>query len=281
VRFEEPPDRLLPANASALDLVAVLVGPERLCAVPETAGGYASVRVDEEPWRSLPELVQYRAEEVLALEPELVIVHAWQDPETTRLLRRAGVPVVELPDVFEVEVLLAVVRSLGGILHADERAAALAAEIEARCERLAARAPNVAPRAMYYSNYGTGGWTAGAGTAEDLVMRLAGLRNAAAEAGITKHGQIDLERLLALDPDVMIVCALGEDSELSTTRTYLGSEPVLRGLRAVRDERILLLPVRLYSSTSHHMLAAAEELADQLARLPAPATSPASPDPPR
>jgi iron complex transport system substrate-binding protein len=261
LRYDAPPSRILPTNAAALDFVAALVGPERVVALPETAATYSIVPVGEAPWRDKPTLVDYTAEKVLALDPGLVVAHAWQDANATAILRRAGVGVVELPDVTEFEHLALVLRALGDLLHAEERAEEEIAALEARREALVAGRPARARSALFYSNFGAGGgWTAGAGTVEALILRLAGLDNAAADAGIEGHPQVDLEQLLSLAPDLLIVPASGEDSEFSATRAFLDGEPLAQELEAVRAGRLIVLPVRLYSTASQQILDAAEAI---------------------
>lgn len=52
-------------------------------------------------------------------------------------------------------------------------------------------------------------------------------------------------------------------------RTYLEGEPLLAHLAALRNRRIVVLPVRLYSTTSYHVLDAAEEIRAQVALVEA------------
>jgi iron complex transport system substrate-binding protein len=266
--FAQPPRQLVPVNAAALEYLAALVEPERIAALPSQATTYSSAPLDEEPWRSLPTFSEYSAEVLLAHEPELVVTHAWQDPIASAFLRDQGVGVAVLPELLDLETLRRTIRSLGALLQADERAEALVADLDRRIAALRAAAPEPPPRAIVYTNYGTGGWTAGSGTPEDLVMQLAGLRNLAAEAGFHGHVETDLEALIRYDPELVIVCAAGEGTELSGTRAYLDQEPSLRDLRFVREGRIVVLPVRLYSTASHHVVEAAEEVVAQSARFP-------------
>jgi iron complex transport system substrate-binding protein len=266
--FEAPPQRLVPANAAALEFLAALVGPERIAAMPEQALRYSSAPLSESAWSALPTFAQYSAEVLLAYEPELVVTHAWQDPVTSAFLREQGIGVAVLPELASFEVLRSTLLSLGELLHASARAEELVAELEARVAALSARREDPPPRVLVYTNYGTGGWTAGLGTPENLTLSLLRWRNLAAEAGFRRHAETDLEALLRFDPDWIVVCASGEGTELSGTRQYLEQEPALRSLTAVQTGRILVLPVRLYSTASHHVVEAAEVLASQLTHHP-------------
>ena len=116
---------------------------------------------------------------------------------------------------------------------------------------------------LSYTNYGSGGTTAGSGTSWDLMFELAGCRNAATEAGLAGHSPVDFEGLLALDPDVFLV-GITPEGQASPSMEMLTSDSSLAGLEAVRQGRIVRLPAYLYSSSTHHLLDAAEELAKRL-----------------
>lgn len=254
--LDAPPRRIVPAGASLIDSVEALLGLDAIAGIPEQAAEYSVLdTVDPALWRDLPTFARYTAEPILALAPDLVLVSPWQAIETTEILVGAGVPVVTMPDAASWPEQLDVLQRLGEILGAETRAQELAARLEARRAALEATAPARAGlRAMTYTNFGTGGWTAGAGTHPDTILRLAGLRNASAEAGRDGHTPIDFEQILALDPDLIVVGG-------PPTARLLREEPVLSGLRAVREQRIVVIAPSLMGAASHRLLDAAEVLA--------------------
>ena len=145
-----------------------------------------------------------------------------------------------------------------------QQAQALLANLEER-KSVLARASRPEWRVLPYSNFGAGGRTSGAGTTLDLVIELAGLENAASLAGIPRHGTVDLEQVLAIDPDLFLT-ATGNDG-VDPGASFLRNEDVLAGLGAITGDRILVLPAELFSTSSHHVLDAAEELARQVDAL--------------
>ncbi|MDP6540446.1 MAG: ABC transporter substrate-binding protein [Planctomycetota bacterium] len=258
VELGAPARRIVPTNSSAVDFLAVLVGPERLAALPAQAFTYSLLDPRFSDWDRSRTFHTYRAEDVLALGPDLVVSHAWQSPDTTALLREAGVAVVAIPTVHTFDDVLETVGFLGALLEVPERAAAFRADLLRRRDALAA-AERPSLRVLSYTNIGVGGWTAGEGTTAHLVIELAGLTNAAAEGGGRSHYRLDVERLLELDPDVIVV-GVG-DEVMSPAARYLREEPAFRHLRALREDRVVELPVELFSTNSHHLVTAAERLA--------------------
>lgn len=259
--------RLLPTNAAAVEFLVDLAGTDEVVGLPYTALEFCCVDLGDLPER-VPTFTEFSAEVLLSFAPDLVVVSPWQNIDAVDRLEEAGVEVVVLPAVEGLEDVRRGLVEVGAALGADARAAALLADLDGRVaaltERVAAR-PGLRPRALSYTNYGSGGWGAGAGTTAALVMELAGLDNALAETGRTGHDAVDLEQLLDLDPDLYVVSKPSET--YGVTRAYLEGEAALAGTRAVAGGAIAEVPANLYSTTSHHLVRAAEALADAVEAL--------------
>ena len=78
--------------------------------------------------------------------------------------------------------------------------------------------------------------------------------------------QIDVERMLVLDPDILIVA--GSVSGLTPSLEFLLNDKLLKDLTAVRNEHIVVLPSTLFSANSQHLLTAAEHLGVAVDALP-------------
>ena len=250
-----------------VDFLSFLVEADRVVAVPAAASSYSRLSELDGPWSELPTFEGYSAEIVLGLEPDLLLVHAWQSPETTELVRSSGIPVLLSPLPKSWDDVLATIAELGHALGEEARAEALARALEVRREALLAR-PHAALglTALSYSNLGAGGTAAGAGTTADTLLELAGLTNAAAAHGMRGHASLDHERLLAIDPDLFVVGMTESEGELPPSATYLLEQPDLERLAAVRAGRVIALPPRLFTTASPELMRAAEVLADEVER---------------
>ncbi len=256
------PARILPGDASLLDALVELVEPERVAGLPRTAMTYSVLRAEPGPWAELEVLKSFEAEEILDREPDLLLVHAYQAGSTVDRVGERDVPVAILPIATDWKGTLASIRCLARLVDEAERGEAFVERLETRRRILQAEAPRTGMRVMPYGNYGAGGTTAGRGTTWQTMIELAGMRNAAAEAGMEGHPEVDFEQLLAIDPDFFLV-AEPEGVEIGSGETLLRKEPLLRSLRAVKEERFLRLPEYLYSTASHQVLTAAEAIAEQ------------------
>ena len=268
VVLREKPVRVIPTSSSTTDIVLALVGPERLAGIPETVRAYSyEVSLHGMP-PELPTFTNYVGESLLALSPDLVIGHVYQELDTTRVLRSAGVPVYSLTYPKSVELVITDVLEISKLLGELERGEALARDMRARLEALRADEGRAELRALTYTNLGSGVWTTGAGSSPHLMIELAGMQNAGAEDGFEMDYQIDVERLLVLDPDLLIVA--GSVTGLTPSLEFLMNDELLQGLKAVRNEHIVVLPSALFSSNSQHLITAAERLGAGVDALPPP-----------
>ena len=266
------PRRVFADSATGFDLMLALLPPERFAVVVSTALRYSAVArtpADLPGLEDLPRPEGFHAEDILALGPDLVLVSDWRPPAVPSLLEARGISTVRLPTPTTWEELEELVTFTAEVLAQPEAGAELLSGLRARKERLGGPSGRGALRVLTYSNFGSSGYCAGAGTSWDLMVRLAGMRNAAAEAGLEGNSAIDLERVLELDPDVLLVSESEEGGD-SPTLAVLRTHEAARQLRAVQLERWIVLPVHLHATSSHHLLDAAEALAaaadDLLAR---------------
>ena len=172
---------------------------------------------------------------------------------------QAGIQILELEDASSWPRLVDNIRLVGSAVDAGLKAEELIASLESRRKALA-DSEHPPLRILPYSNFGAGGRTSGGRTTIDLIIQLAGHRNAASEAGLTGHPDLDLEQVLTLDPDAFLT-STGRDG-VHPGSAFLRGEPVLEGLSALQTDAILELQAELYATASHRVIDAAEELAE-------------------
>ena len=261
--LQRPIERIIPANTAAMEILADLGAFDSVLAVPEPAFAYSGHPLERTDWEGRT-FERYLVEPMLAFEPDFVITHAWQNPETSGFLEENGVAVLDIPIPLSLDDLLEGIRATARVLELDERAEELCASLTARREALA-NSPHSELRLMTYASFGTGSWTAAKNTTADLFIRFAGLRNASAEHGLEGHAAIDVEMLLEIDPDYLLVGSSQEDPQWSATLDVLRNDESLKTLRAIREDRILVIPLAHYTANSHYLIDAAEGLAAQVA----------------
>ncbi|RMG45306.1 MAG: ABC transporter substrate-binding protein [Acidobacteria bacterium] len=251
------PERICSVSLAGDELLALLVPVERVVCVSALADDPETSNVAGFYPPAIPRL-SANIEPVIASRPDLVVAAPWNEGGFLRLLARSGIPSLVLDEVRDFDGLRALVVRLGERLGEPERARAVVADLDRRLEALRSRRPEpgARPRVLSLSH----SVVAGAGTTVDALIRAAGGRNAAAEAGVTGHRKLSVERILAIDPDVLL---LGFDPGGSPDAA-LASTPALASMRAVREGRVVVLPPRLLTTVSPHLIEGAERLAAAL-----------------
>jgi iron complex transport system substrate-binding protein len=208
------PQRIVSMNLCADELVLRLGAPGTVRSVTWLARD-PSISAVAAQARHVP-VNRGLAEEIVPLQPDLVVVGIYTTRTTVALLKRLNVPVLELdvpntlPDAMRQ--ILQVAEALGR----SERGAALVAEMEAAIARVQAE-QRQAVQALPMQRtrpvaavYNPNGFTVGAGSLVHDLMTRAGLRNLAAERRIDNYGRLPLDLLLMAQPDLLIMNSIAD-----------------------------------------------------------------------
>ena len=191
-------------------------------------------------------------EALIALEPDLVLVHDFGTVAQVARLREAGITVFDFGEMRGSATLVANLRALGVLLGRAERGAELAARFERRLHGVRAGLPRARwPRGLYVAVHGDDLYGGTDGSSYHDVLTAAGVLDIAAE-GYDEWPAYGSEDLLKLDPD-LIVTNQG-------MRRLLCRHPGFERLRACRAGKIVELDGVLLSSPGLDMLEAAEAL---------------------
>ena len=178
-----------------------------------------------------------RAEEILPLNPDLVIAGVFTAPATKALLRRLGIAVLELPVEEDFDGIRANIRRVAKALGEDARGEQLVAALD---RSLPPPPPADAwrPELMLYR---FGGYSQGRNTLTHAIFERAGFANYAASR-LDGVGQLPLEKIVGDPPDAIL---LGDDgAERNSLAAEALAHPALRMLESTLPT--LLVPDRLW-----------------------------------
>lgn len=194
-----PPQRVVSLNLCTDQLAVLLLPPDRIAAVSFLARDPELSHVADRA-ATLP-IVHGTAEEILPLRPDLVLAGTFTTRPTVRLLKAKGIPVLELGLASGFDDIRAQTRAVAAALGVPERGEALLAEMDRRLAAAAPAAGDARPRVLTFA---PGGFTAGAGTLSDAIMRAAGVANYAAARGLNGYGYLPVEAVAADPPDLLV-----------------------------------------------------------------------------
>ena len=233
------PSRIVSLNLCLDQLVLMVADPANVASVTWLATDPANSVMAE---RALTVRLINRgyAEEILPVQPDLVLAGQFTTLFTVQMLRRVGFNVEVLRAPVTLADLRAQVHLVGDLVQERARAEQVVAELDAR---LAAAAPTlgaVAPRAAVFQ---PGGFTAGPGSFEHELLRAAGLANVASERGIDFYGYLSLEEVLLLRPDLIV--SPGYVPGRPSIGEQMLAHPALR--KAGAAQRVVEVPSNLWN----------------------------------
>lgn len=219
----EPPRRIVSLNLCIDPIVLDLVPRDRIQALSWVSSDpNVSPIVDRiEGIR----LVRGTAEEVLALEPDLVLAGAYTTPATVDLLRRLGRRVEVIPLAATIDDVRTVIHAVAAAVSEPKHGEAMVADFD---RRLAQSQPQSSARpegVIYQAN----SIVSPAGSLAAAALEAAGFTNAADRTKLSAGERMALETLVLTPPDLI---ALGQQS--TTYRT-----PVADNLRHPALARLL------------------------------------------
>jgi iron complex transport system substrate-binding protein len=194
-----PPQRIVSLTVCADQLLLDLVPRDRIAALTYLAvDPTVSMRVEEA--RGLKG-VHWMAEEVLALQPDLVIAQEYSATAAVGLLRRLGFRVVLVPLATDFEGMRRAIRIMADAVGEKPRGEAMIAAFD---KRLAAAGPEgpERPRALAYD---VNSFAASGGSIVDAALEAAGFHNMARDVPLGPGGRMPLEEVVADAPDLIVL----------------------------------------------------------------------------
>ncbi|NIS82973.1 MAG: ABC transporter substrate-binding protein [Anaerolineales bacterium] len=202
VRFDEPARRIVSIAPSSTEILFAIgagdlvVGRDDISDFPPEVSEVTSIGST---------YGDLNTEAIVALEPDLVVAAMINSPEHVQAIENLGIMVFVLPNPDDFSDLYQILETAGKITAREEQAATLAQELQDRVEVVLNKLIDVEPVKVYYEVDGmdpTAPWTIGSGTFQDVLITMAGGENIIAD--LESYVQLNLEELIARDPEVMI-----------------------------------------------------------------------------
>lgn len=200
-------------------------------------------------------------EQLVALQPDLVLAAGIQSPEQVKAMEDAGLKVFLVPNPVVLEDLYANLEAVGRLIGREAEATALIESLKSRVAAVDAKiaTTNQKPTVFYEldaSQDPAKPWTAGPGSFHDALIARAGGMNIAAKLD-SAWAQMSLEQIVAADPDIIL---LG-DAKWGTTPESVAQRPGWGSLRAVKEGRVIPFDDDTISRPGPRLVDALENLA--------------------
>lgn len=230
------PVRVVSLNVCADQLLLELAHPDQIVALTHLA-------TDSDASYHYQRAVAYpqtrrTAEEVLALQPTLVIASSYGQDHTIALLRQQGLQVEKMPIAQTLDEVFENIERVGAWLDKERQGKQLVLKLKAQLLQLPEQKRPRPLAAIFDAN----GYTVGNSSLRGQMLELAGFDNLASNIGIERYGKISLESLLAHKPQVIVDSPYASDTY--SRAQALPKHPALRLSKLAPD----VIPLRVNST---------------------------------
>jgi iron complex transport system substrate-binding protein len=171
-------------------------------------------------------------EQVVGLEPDLVLATTMHMAETVPALQERGITVFVL-DPQSVVAVLESIQKIGQLTDRESEAEALVADMQARIAAVQEKVQG-APRPKVFWELGPELFTAGPGSFVNDLITLAGGENVAGDAD-SPWPQLSVEAIILKDPDVIVLA----DHNYGQTAEMVKERPGWEDIQAVREGNVI------------------------------------------
>ncbi|WP_028864569.1 ABC transporter substrate-binding protein [Psychromonas aquimarina] len=261
--LEKPPSRIISATLATDHILSDLINPQRLAAVSSYID-YPSLSNIVGFYDKSISRTQGEIESMLALQPDLVFVASYSNPETVRYLLRSGISVVRLSQFNSFADIYNNIRIVANVTDSKLQAEKIISGIKKRIQHIKSQVKDKPkPRVLYYD---LNGYSVGANSLMDEAIRLSGGINAAAGLLADGENKISEELAISLQPDVIVMnqWVFNQSSGQESPAALLSSKKAWSDVPAVKNQRIYAVPGTWLRSISQHRIKGVEAIAKLL-----------------
>jgi iron complex transport system substrate-binding protein len=251
-----PPPHVISASLTSDEILPSLIGFDRIISVTYQADTKSLSNVT-----GLYPPIVYRnhvqVEEMIALEPDIIVTRDIADASSIGLLIAVGIPILRMSFYDSFEGIEANIRTLAKVLGVREAGEAAVGTMRQTLARVAAAVATVKPPRTLWYDFMTHS-TSGPGSLNDDTLTLAGGANVIRETGLTGYVRITPELAIALMPAVILVNSWPSGE---AERDMFLSSPLWRDVPAVKSKRIHVVDSALSTTGSAYRAEGVETLA--------------------
>ncbi|MHA4989137.1 ABC transporter substrate-binding protein [Cetobacterium somerae] len=226
--------------------------------------GVSGKIVDNEKYSNIVnETVGYKRaesnlENILFMKPDLVIAGDWMGKERIEHLENAGLNVFKYKTPRSFDSLVELVNAIGSKLNVSNRSEILVKNFKKRVKNIETKAKDIKniKTAVLYSKSGR---VYGSDTIFDDISKKANFKNLASENKIKGSTIISKEKLVELNPDIIIVSSYSLEKEDPFIEELLNDRS-LQSISAIKNREVFPVKGKYMMTSSHHMIKALEDI---------------------
>lgn len=264
VTIEKKPVNIVSLTVGVDEILFTMVDRNRIKGITYYADDPGISNIAQEA-KSFPNKMHAdNAEDIIALQPDLVIIDTYAKKEFVQQLRDANIAVYQYQVPFNIEQQKEMILDIANLVGEKDKGNEMVAWMDSKLKEVSDRLSSLKPeQKLTVLDYSEMGSTSGKNTNFDDIVTKAGLVNAAAKAGLEGWPQISKEKIVEINPDIIIVPAWTVDKNKTTQSIIdlLKNDKSLAGVKAIKNNRIIAPNYAHMSCISQYVVLAVEDVA--------------------
>lgn len=260
--------KIISMSMASDELLYALVSKDRILAL---SGSSDKNEMRSALWNKINDFNQVKdnVEQIMALEPDLVIVPNWIKKTVISQLEDAGINiyVYDTPSNFQEEKNL--IKELSCLLEVKNIGARIIKDMDTRLlaiQQKIKKSGKPCPRVLEYSHYGS---TNGKGSMFDDMLSNIYCKNVASEIGIYRFAKISKELVIDLNPEIILIPIWDSTSAKNCSKffTFIKNDKSLAEVDAIKNNKVYAIPGKYVYMYSQYIIDGMEEIANSIYEL--------------
>ena len=206
--------------------------------------------------------VESNEEVLISLNPDLIIAADWITKKIDDIGATIGAKVYYYKTPSNYEEQKKVIRDLANLVEEKENGEKIIKNMDNRLKalqnKIAKNYKGAKPRILMYTSFGT---TSGKNTTFNDMVKLINGVNVVAEAGVDRFKDISKEKIIELNPDIIIVPIAKKYDNVAKVSKLFFEDPSLKNVKAIKNKKVYFVQYKDISATSQYMIDNIENLA--------------------
>ena len=206
--------------------------------------------------------VESNEEVLISLNPDLIIVADWVTKKIDDIGATIGAKVYYYKTPSNYEEQKKVIRDLANLVEEKENGEKIIKNMDNRLKalqnKIAKNYKGAKPRILMYTSFGT---TSGKNTTFNDMVKLINGVNVVAEAGVDRFKDISKEKIIELNPDIIIVPIAKKYDNVDKISKLFFEDPSFKNVKAIKNKKVYFMQYKDITPISQYMIDGIEELA--------------------
>jgi iron complex transport system substrate-binding protein len=257
------PKRIISLTLGSDEMLLGLLDKSRIAALTKYADDVGISNVSAEAAGVTERVAAEEIENIIALNPDLVVLDTWADPKNVKQMRDAGITVYTFKTPSNIDEQKAVISELASLTGADEKGREIIDWMDAKLKEVEIRLSGLrTEEKLTIMDYGEMG-SSGKGTNVDDIETRAGLVNAVAKAGMEGWLTVSKEKMIEMNPDIILLPSWFYDQKNSLQGMIdtLKNDKSLQTVKAISGNKLISVPNPHISAISQYVVLGVEDVA--------------------